>query len=102
MVKEAATFWNLEPATVYTFSVRTEKEGFKDSAPDIKEIQTGTAMLAYQVLFSVHIFISLREALVNSTFFLDFLYWPAMSSPVCYSVSPCRAEHNLFRACIAR
>ncbi|KAM5332411.1 uncharacterized protein AAES06_005880 [Glossophaga mutica] len=42
VVQEAATFWNLEPATVYTFSVRTEKEGFKDSAPDIKDIQTGT------------------------------------------------------------
>ncbi|XP_024592931.1 uncharacterized protein LOC112394378 [Neophocaena asiaeorientalis asiaeorientalis] len=38
--QEAATFSNLDPATVYTFSIRTEKEGFKDSPPYIKEIQT--------------------------------------------------------------
>ncbi|XP_038307825.1 phosphatidylinositol phosphatase PTPRQ isoform X2 [Canis lupus familiaris] len=40
VVQEAATFSNLDPATVYTFSIRTEKEGFKDSTPHIKEIQT--------------------------------------------------------------
>nr|XP_055197691.1 tenascin-R-like [Nyctereutes procyonoides] len=40
VVREAATFSNLDPATVYTFSIRTEKEGFKDSTPHIKEIQT--------------------------------------------------------------
>lgn len=44
VVQEAATFSNLEPATEYTFSIRTEKEGFKDSTPNIKEIQTGTAV----------------------------------------------------------
>ncbi|XP_035874530.1 phosphatidylinositol phosphatase PTPRQ [Phyllostomus discolor] len=47
VVQEAATFWNLEPATVYTFSVRTEKEGFKDSAPDIKEIQTAPSAVEF-------------------------------------------------------
>ncbi|XP_055442909.1 phosphatidylinositol phosphatase PTPRQ isoform X2 [Bubalus kerabau] len=38
--QEAAIFSNLDPATVYTFSIRTEKEGFQDSSPYIKEIQT--------------------------------------------------------------
>ncbi|XP_045700936.1 tenascin-R-like [Phyllostomus hastatus] len=47
VVQEAATFWNLEPATMYTFSVRTEKEGFKDSAPDIKEIQTAPSAVEF-------------------------------------------------------
>nr|XP_035954918.1 LOW QUALITY PROTEIN: phosphatidylinositol phosphatase PTPRQ [Halichoerus grypus] len=47
VVAEAATFYNLDPATVYTFSIRTEKEGFKDSIPNIKEIQTGTACISY-------------------------------------------------------
>nr|XP_019606839.1 PREDICTED: phosphatidylinositol phosphatase PTPRQ isoform X1 [Rhinolophus sinicus] len=40
VVQEAATFSHLDPATVYTFSIRTEKEGFKDSTPHIKGIQT--------------------------------------------------------------
>lgn len=45
-MQEAATFSHLDPATVYTFSIRTEKEGFKDSTPHIKGIQTGTACLS--------------------------------------------------------
>ena len=44
--QEAAVFSNLDPATVYTFSIRTEKEGFKDSSPYIKEIKTGTACIS--------------------------------------------------------
>lgn len=31
---------------MYTFSIRTEKEGFKDSTTSIKEIQTGTACVS--------------------------------------------------------
>ncbi|KAK2496119.1 hypothetical protein MC885_007523 [Smutsia gigantea] len=40
VVQEVATFSKLDPATVYTFSILMEKEGFKDSTPNIKEIQT--------------------------------------------------------------
>ncbi|KAK2102316.1 hypothetical protein P7K49_019983, partial [Saguinus oedipus] len=40
VVPETATFSNLDPATVYTFSIRTGKEGFKDRTPNRKEIQT--------------------------------------------------------------
>ncbi|XP_015426593.1 PREDICTED: tenascin-R [Myotis davidii] len=47
VVQEAATFSNLEPATVYTFSIRTEKEGFKDSTPNIKEIQTAPSAVEF-------------------------------------------------------
>lgn len=47
-------FSNLDPATLYTFSIRTEKEGFKDSAPYIKEIQTGTACVS--TLRIIHFF----------------------------------------------
>ncbi|XP_016054908.1 PREDICTED: phosphatidylinositol phosphatase PTPRQ [Miniopterus natalensis] len=47
VMHEAATFSNLEPATVYTFSVRTEKEGFKDSTPNIKEIQTAPSAVEF-------------------------------------------------------
>lgn len=68
---------------MYTFSIRTEKEGFKDSTPTIKEIQTGTAMSALPVLFNVQIFIceffcllAFKEDLVNSTFFSRFYLWP--------------------------
>lgn len=45
-MQEAATFSNLDPATLYTFSIRTEKEGFKDSTPNVKGIQTGTACVS--------------------------------------------------------
>ncbi|KAF3825972.1 hypothetical protein GH733_006086, partial [Mirounga leonina] len=48
VVAEAATFSNLDPATVYTFSIRTEKEGFKDSIPNIKEIQTDLMILGQE------------------------------------------------------
>nr|KAF6370255.1 protein tyrosine phosphatase receptor type Q [Myotis myotis] len=47
VVQEAATFSNLEPATMYTFSIRTEKEGFKDSTPNIKEIQTAPSAVEF-------------------------------------------------------
>nr|KAF6375085.1 protein tyrosine phosphatase receptor type Q [Pipistrellus kuhlii] len=47
VVQEAATFSNLEPATEYTFSIRTEKEGFKDSTPNIKEIQTAPSAVEF-------------------------------------------------------
>uniref|UniRef100_A0AC11DGR4 Protein tyrosine phosphatase receptor type Q n=1 Tax=Ovis aries TaxID=9940 RepID=A0AC11DGR4_SHEEP len=45
--QEAAIFSNLDPATVYTFSIRTEKEGFKDSSPYIKEIQTAPSAVEF-------------------------------------------------------
>ncbi|XP_061060852.1 phosphatidylinositol phosphatase PTPRQ isoform X3 [Eubalaena glacialis] len=45
--QEAATFSNLDPGTVYTFSIRTEKEGFKDSSPYIKEIQTAPSAVEF-------------------------------------------------------
>lgn len=45
-MQEAAAFSSLDPATVYTFSIRTEKEGFKDSTPNVKEIQTGTVCVS--------------------------------------------------------
>ncbi|XP_065790222.1 phosphatidylinositol phosphatase PTPRQ isoform X4 [Muntiacus reevesi] len=45
--QEAAVFSNLDPATVYTFSIRTEKEGFKDSSPYIKEIQTAPSAVEF-------------------------------------------------------
>ncbi|XP_020948726.1 phosphatidylinositol phosphatase PTPRQ isoform X4 [Sus scrofa] len=45
--QEAAMFSNLDPATLYTFSIRTEKEGFKDSAPYIKEIQTAPSAVEF-------------------------------------------------------
>ncbi|XP_058424708.1 fibronectin-like [Diceros bicornis minor] len=47
VVQEAATFSNLDPATVYTFSIRTEKEGFKDSTPNVKEIQTAPSAVEF-------------------------------------------------------
>ncbi|XP_040347275.1 tenascin-R-like [Herpailurus yagouaroundi] len=47
VVQEAATFSNLDPATVYTFSICTEKEGFKDSAPNVKEIQTAPSAVEF-------------------------------------------------------
>ncbi|KAM8802889.1 phosphatidylinositol phosphatase PTPRQ isoform 2-T2 [Rhynchonycteris naso] len=47
VVHEAATFSNLEPAKVYTFSIRTEQEGFKDSTPNIKEIQTAPSAVEF-------------------------------------------------------
>ncbi|XDB50005.1 hypothetical protein AB1E18_003575 [Capra hircus] len=45
--QEAAIFSNLDPATVYAFSIRTEKEGFKDSSPYIKEIQTAPSAVEF-------------------------------------------------------
>ncbi|XP_066113682.1 phosphatidylinositol phosphatase PTPRQ isoform X2 [Saccopteryx bilineata] len=47
VVHEMATFSDLEPARVYTFSIRTEQEGFKDSTPNIKEIQTAPSAVEF-------------------------------------------------------
>ncbi|XP_066224583.1 phosphatidylinositol phosphatase PTPRQ isoform X2 [Saccopteryx leptura] len=47
VVHEVATFSDLEPARVYTFSIRTEQEGFKDSTPNIKEIQTAPSAVEF-------------------------------------------------------
>ncbi|XP_077024402.1 uncharacterized protein LOC143690707 [Tamandua tetradactyla] len=51
VVQETATFSNVNPATACTFSIRTEKEGFKDSTPNTKEIQTGISDLDCNELF---------------------------------------------------
>lgn len=56
--QEAAIFSNLDPATVYAFSIRTEKEGFKDSSPYIKEIQTGTACIS---IFAIILMFNLKK-----------------------------------------
>ncbi|XP_068417375.1 phosphatidylinositol phosphatase PTPRQ isoform X5 [Eschrichtius robustus] len=45
--QETATFSNLDPGTVYTFSIRTEKEGFKDSSPYVKEVQTAPSAVEF-------------------------------------------------------
>ncbi|KAB1269983.1 Tenascin, partial [Camelus dromedarius] len=45
--QEAATFSNLDPATMYTFSIHTEKQGFQDSTPHIKEIQTAPSAIEF-------------------------------------------------------
>ncbi|KAM8980513.1 phosphatidylinositol phosphatase PTPRQ isoform 3-T4 [Sarcophilus harrisii] len=47
VIQENAIFSNLTPATIYNFSIRTEKEGFKDSIPRIKEIQTAPSAVEH-------------------------------------------------------
>ncbi|XP_074125728.1 tenascin-R-like [Sminthopsis crassicaudata] len=47
VIQENAIFSNLAPATIYNFSIRTEKEGFKDSIPRVKEIQTAPSAVEY-------------------------------------------------------
>ncbi|XP_061225344.1 phosphatidylinositol phosphatase PTPRQ [Neopsephotus bourkii] len=45
--QETATFSNLTPGKLYKFTVRTEKEGFRDSIFVMKEIQTEPSAVKY-------------------------------------------------------
>ncbi|XP_074868405.1 phosphatidylinositol phosphatase PTPRQ isoform X2 [Carettochelys insculpta] len=45
--KEMAEFSNLIPGMLYNFTIRTEKEGFKDSLPVVKEIETVPSPVKY-------------------------------------------------------
>nr|XP_033808593.1 phosphatidylinositol phosphatase PTPRQ isoform X3 [Geotrypetes seraphini] len=47
VVQENAIFFNLTPGTFYNFSIRTEKEHFKDSPSVVKAIQTVPSPVEY-------------------------------------------------------
>ncbi|XP_059042407.1 uncharacterized protein LOC131839212 [Mustela lutreola] len=47
VVQEAATFSHLDPTTVYAFSIHPERGGFKDSPPNVKEIQTAPSAVEF-------------------------------------------------------
>lgn len=40
-----AEFSNLIPGVLYNFTVKTEKEGYKDSLPENIQIETGKTLL---------------------------------------------------------
>ncbi|XP_071622442.1 phosphatidylinositol phosphatase PTPRQ [Heliangelus exortis] len=47
VMQETATFTNLTPGKLYSFTIRTEKEGFRDSTSVTKEIETVPSTVKY-------------------------------------------------------
>ncbi|KAK2515189.1 Ptprq [Columba guinea] len=77
--QETATFSNLTPGKLYNFTIRTEKEGFRDSISVTKEIETGETTVLSNSAF-VLLFCSIYMSCFNIILIINFAPTPIFTT----------------------